>query len=165
MKIHSRLTVQSAELLINYYAEEHLCYHTNVDCLSNLDDLITFFVVDQAWPASTRSIAINTVRNCLASLRVGHSLHFLSQYIDQVLRCARSEKEVTVLESLAEFTVYVAAIADDELFELVIRALRTVLSKKDMFPRYRSGVSDHLPHRLRIQRRRKKRYRLNRQQM
>lgn len=124
MKIHSRLTVQSAELLINYYAEEHLCYHTNVDCLSNLDDLITFFVVDQAWPASTRSIAINTVRNCLASLRVGHSLHFLSQYIDQVLRCARSEKEVTVLESLAEFTVYVAAIADDELFELVIRALK-----------------------------------------
>ncbi|KAI9878186.1 MAG: Tuberous sclerosis 2-like protein [Pleopsidium flavum] len=124
IKVHSRLTIQSAELLIKYYAEERLCYHTNVDCLRNLDDLVTFFVVDQAWPASTRSIAINTAKDGFENLRVKHSMRSLSQYFEQVLRCASSEKEVLVLESLAEFIVDVAVIVDDELFGLVIPALK-----------------------------------------
>ena len=131
VQFHSRLTAHCAELLINYFAEERLCYHTDADCLTNLDSLIECFIINRAWPSSTRCLAISTVEDCLQSLRVKYDQDSLSSYLEKVIRCVSSEREVPVLDSLTEFTLHIAAIADDKLFALIIRALKECSFQED----------------------------------
>lgn len=131
MTFHSRLTDTCAELLANHYANEHLCYNTNSDCLNNLDDLIKCIILDRAWPPAVRSLAINTVRDCLESVNLKYSQEVLRPYLEGMIRCASSEKDILVLESLSEFILQVAGMADDKLFDLVICTLKECAFQED----------------------------------
>lgn len=131
MAFHGRLTGKCAEIMVNYYADEHLCHDTNADCLKNLDDLIKCFILDRVWPPAARSLAVSTVRDCLESISVKYSQDALSPYLEGMIRCASSEKHLLVLESLSEFNLHVAAMADGKLFDLVIRALKDCAFQED----------------------------------
>ena len=128
---HSRLSIQCAEILVHYYADEHLCYNTNADCLINLDVLIRCFILDRVWPPAVRSFAINTVGDCLESIAIKYPQDDLSPYLERIIRCASSEKDILVLESLSDFNLQIAEMADDELFDLLVRALKESAFQED----------------------------------
>ncbi len=131
MTFHGRLTGKCAEILINHYADEQLCYNTNADCLDNLDDLIKCFILNRTWVPAARSLIIKTVQDCLESLSLKYSQDVLSPYLEGMIRFVSSEKDILVLDSLSEFNLQVAAMPDDKLFDFVISALRKCAFRED----------------------------------
>ncbi len=146
MNVRSRLTPQCADVLVRYYKEGNLCYPTNSRCLTNLNDLVEGFVVNRGLPPATRSLAISAFKDCFEDLSAKCSQESLSSYLERVLRCAGSETDVMVLDSLTNLTLHVTAIANDELFEIVLSALKDSSFQEDHVsmtpaPYFRSLVS------------------------
>ena len=126
--IHSQLPDSCAELLIQHYTEEHLCYPSNPDWLTEAKWLIQAFFLDTARPASTRLIVLQAIKDVYEIVAVHFSSTITLELVMPLLCIMPEEMDSGVLEGLRSFAVEIASHTDDSVFDAVVASLHTCLA-------------------------------------
>ncbi|KAK6541742.1 Tuberous sclerosis 2-like protein [Orbilia ellipsospora] len=123
IKMHPHLPDTCAELVINYYATEHLCYPSCSAWLLNSRKLIDLFFKNTARPYHMRISILSLIKDVYETIKEvcdEHSLHALIVAIFDVMP---EERDVKVLEMLVRAAVDVAKDGGGILFDKILAVM------------------------------------------
>ncbi|KAI9813782.1 MAG: Tuberous sclerosis 2-like protein [Pycnora praestabilis] len=119
------------ELVINYYADEHLCYPSNEEWLKKSGQLVEIFFKDSSLPAPLRLLVLKTIKDVYQTITGIVSNDIVNNYAISILDAIPVEKDVGVLEALIGFAVEAAIESDEGLFTRIIGYFHERISAKD----------------------------------
>jgi Domain of unknown function (DUF3384)/Tuberin len=120
IKVHGHLPDSCAELVINYYSEEHLCYPSNREWRTNSSHLVDVFLKNATRPAALRLRVVDEMKEVYKTIRDVCKPEVLNSFLLNILSDLSEEQNVQVLEALVEFAVGVAEDTDKQLFSTII---------------------------------------------
>ncbi|EPS39017.1 hypothetical protein H072_7218 [Dactylellina haptotyla CBS 200.50] len=126
-KLHPHLPDSCAELVINYYATEHLCYPSCSAWLLNSRRLIDIFFKNTGRPYHMRISILSLIKDVYETIKEvcdEHSLHALIVAIFDVMP---GEHDVRVLEMLVRVAVDVAKDGGELLFQKIMTVMAETL--------------------------------------
>ena len=126
--IHRRIPHTCTELLVKYYAEEHLCYPSDPDWVAESRWLVESFFCDPTRPASTRLLVLRLIADVHAIVADHFPSTTILDLVMPILYRLREETDVEVLEALKGFVVEIAGHSDEALFDTVLITLAECLS-------------------------------------
>ncbi|KAF3920330.1 Tuberin [Dactylellina cionopaga] len=143
VKMNQHLPDTCAELVINYYATEHLCYPSCSAWLLNSRKLIDIFFRNTARPYHMRISILSLIKDVYETIKEvcdEHSLHALIVAIFDVMP---NERDVKVLEKLVRVAVDVAKDGGVLLFEKILTVMAETLENHSMQGQGGSGASSN----------------------
>ncbi|KAI9793348.1 MAG: Tuberous sclerosis 2-like protein [Peltula sp. TS41687] len=126
--IHSHLPDTCAELLVQHYAEEHLCYPSNPDWLTEAKWLIQAFFLDPIRPASIRLLVLQAIKDIYQIVAVDSSSTDILELVMPVYCIMPKETDDGVLEGLRDFAVDIASHRNESISDAIIASLHTCLA-------------------------------------
>ena len=129
--ISHRLPHTSAELLLRYYSEEHLCYPSNSSWLADSRQLIKTIFNDVKRPAGLRQMVLREIRGVYELVSGYLPMSTVLQLIEPILESTSDETDEAVLEDLKTFVVRVAGDGDTAISDVAFKTLADCLSKND----------------------------------
>ncbi|KZF21365.1 hypothetical protein L228DRAFT_171200 [Xylona heveae TC161] len=124
MELADRLPDSCAELLVNYYKQENLCYPSNERWLVDSRRLVEVYLKQGDRPSALRIELIQTLTDAYQTISYICPHDVVSEFAMSVLDCIEVERDVRILDPLVTFAVEVASDADENLFSKIITLLR-----------------------------------------
>ncbi|KAH0543335.1 hypothetical protein FGG08_002291 [Glutinoglossum americanum] len=134
IRVHGHLPDSCAELVINHYSEEHLCYPSNREWLSNSSHLVDIFLKNSTRPATLRLKVVDEMKEVYQTVKDVCQLDVLNEFLLGTLSDLSEEQNVQVLEALVEFAVGVAVDTDEQLFSTIIDLFLECFSADQLTP-------------------------------
>ncbi|KAL7270488.1 Tuberous sclerosis 2-like protein [Rhizina undulata] len=129
VRVHGHLPDSTAELIINYYAAEHLCYPSCSDWKSNCRKLIEIFFRDRLRPSSLRISVLSVIKDVYETIRGVCEESFLHELVMVVFEDIQSERNTKVLEALVKIVVDVAGDGGMKLFDKLMAYLISFVNR------------------------------------
>lgn len=126
--VSHRLPNTTAELLVKFYVDEHLCYPSSPGWLADSKHLIKCFMADQARPVSVRMQVLEEMSRVYDLVEPHLSPALTCQFVNPILAHFQDETDGQVLESLKAFALKVADHPDKQASDLAIGALARCIS-------------------------------------
>ncbi|KAF3159307.1 Tuberous sclerosis 2-like protein [Orbilia oligospora] len=120
LKMHGHLPDSGAELVINYYATEHLCYPSCSAWLLNSRRLIDIFFKNRDRPYMIRVSILSLIKDVYETIKEVCDEHSLHTLIVAVFDAMPGERDERVLEKLVRVAVDVAKDGGVLLFEKIM---------------------------------------------
>ncbi|KAI9697973.1 MAG: Tuberous sclerosis 2-like protein [Candelina mexicana] len=132
MRMHKYLPRTSTEQLIDYYAEEQLCYPSNEEWLHNSKQLIEVLFMDHSQLSSIRAKVLKIVKDVYRTIIEICQPEVSQGFLMPIVDIISSEEDDAILEALVDFAVSVADEADTYLFDVILGVLGNRLMKKEL---------------------------------
>ncbi|KAI9718908.1 MAG: hypothetical protein M1812_003792 [Candelaria pacifica] len=128
MRMHAYLPLPSTEQLIEYYADEQLCYPSNEHWLHNTNRLIEVLFMDRSKLTSVRLRVLNIVKDVYRTI-LGICAPDVSRgLLTPIVSTISAESDDTILEALVDLAVSVVDEADADLFDVIFSIFHNRLS-------------------------------------
>jgi hypothetical protein len=134
IRVHGHLPDSCAELVINHYSEEHLCYPSNREWRNNSSHLVDVFLKNSTRPAVLRLRVVDEMKEVYQTVRDVCQQEVLNAFLLSILSDLSEEQNVQVLEALVEFAVDVAVDTNDQLFSTIIDLFLDCFSADQLTP-------------------------------
>ncbi|KAF3935757.1 Tuberin [Dactylella cylindrospora] len=132
VKMNQHLPDSCAELVINYFATEHLCYPSCSAWLLNSRKLIDIFFKNTARPYHMRISILSLIKDVYETIKEVCDEHSLHALIVSIFDDLPVEKDIKVLEALVRVAVDVAKDGGTLLFEKVLNLMVETLENNSM---------------------------------
>ncbi|KAF3925541.1 Tuberin [Orbilia brochopaga] len=132
VKMHLHLPNSCAELVIDYYATEHMCYPSCSGWLLNSRRLIDIFFKNTSRPYQMRISVLSLIKDVYETIKEvcdERSLHALIVGIFDVMP---QEKDIQVLDNLVKVAVDVAKDGGHLLFDKIITVMVETLENNSL---------------------------------
>lgn len=121
--VHGHLPDSAADLLIDYYAAEHLCYPSCIDWMTNMQRLLAMFFKSKLRPARLRISVLTLVKDVYETIKGICDEDQLQEMILSVFEGIREEIDGMVLDALVRIAVDVSGGGNRVLFDKIIDIL------------------------------------------
>ncbi|KAK6354179.1 Tuberous sclerosis 2-like protein [Orbilia blumenaviensis] len=132
MKMNGHLSDSGAELVINYYATEHLCYPSCSAWLLNSRRLIDIFFKNRDRPYTIRVSILSLIKDVYETIKEVCDEHSLHTLIVAVFDVMPGEWDERVLEKLVRVAVDVAKDGGWLLFEKIMGVMVETLENNTL---------------------------------
>ncbi|KAK6511499.1 Tuberous sclerosis 2-like protein [Arthrobotrys musiformis] len=132
IKMHAHLPDSGAELVINYYATEHLCYPSCSAWLLNSRRLIDIFFRNRDRPYMIRVSILSLIKDVYETIKEVCDEHSLHTLIVAVFDAMPGERDERVLEKLVRVAVDVAKDGGVLLFEKIMGVMVETLENNSL---------------------------------
>ena len=123
IRVHPHLPNSGAELVINYYSTEHLCYPSCAEWLDNCRQLLNVFFRTRTRPPSIRISVLHLIKDVYETIRDVCEDEILHTLAVSVFEDFQSEKDLKVLDALIKTVVDVSSDTSIELFKTLLALL------------------------------------------
>lgn len=134
VRVHRLLPDSSAEVVITYYATEHLCYPSCPDWIENTQSLLNIFFRSKTRPTRLRISVLTLIKDVYETIKDVCEEEQLHSLVLSLFEDIKLERDIKVLESLVKIAVDVAGDGDISLFEKVIDILANFIPPKEQTP-------------------------------
>lgn len=121
--IYSQLPNTGADLLVQHYSDEHLCYPSNPDWLTEARWLVRAFFDETSRPASTRLLVIRAINDVYQIIADHFPSTTITQLVMPVFDIMPRETDSDVLEGMKVFAAEVAVHAEEAVFDALVASL------------------------------------------
>ncbi|RVD83346.1 uncharacterized protein DFL_007738 [Arthrobotrys flagrans] len=132
LKMHGHLPDSGAELVINYYATEHLCYPSCSAWLLNSRRLIDIFFRNRDRPYMIRVSILSLIKDVYETIKEVCDEHSLYTLIVAVFDAMPDERDERVLEKLVRVAVDVAKDGGWLLFKKIMEVMVETLENNSL---------------------------------
>ncbi|KAG0641715.1 hypothetical protein HOY80DRAFT_1038654 [Tuber brumale] len=122
-RVHSHLPNSAAELVINYYSTEHLCYPSCGEWLDNCRQLLNAFFRTRTRPPSMRISVLHLIKGVYETIRDVCEDEVLHALVVSVFEDFQSERDPKVLDALIKTVVDLSGHASMKLFAILLALL------------------------------------------
>ncbi len=129
MRMHEHLPNASTEQLIDYYAEERLCYPSNEDWQYNAKQLAETLFLDHSQLPSARLRVLNILKDVYRTILSVCQPNASRGFLMPIVTTISAEDDDMILEALVDLAVSVADEADAVFFDVIFDILCTRLPK------------------------------------
>lgn len=123
IRVHGHLPDSAADLLIDYYATEHLCYPSCIDWITNIQRLFFMFFKSKLRPARLRISVLTLVKDVYETIKGICDEDQLQEMILSIFEGIREETDGEVLDAQVHIAVDVAGGGNRVLFNTIIDIL------------------------------------------
>ncbi|RPB05842.1 hypothetical protein L873DRAFT_549909 [Choiromyces venosus 120613-1] len=123
IRVHSHLPNPAAEMVISYYATEHLCYPSCAEWLDNCRQLLEVFFRTRTRPPSMRISILHLIKDVYETVRDVCEDELLHTLVISVFEDFQNEKDLKVLEALIKIVVDISGDTSMELFKILLALL------------------------------------------
>lgn len=123
LTVHGHIPDFVAEMVIGYYASEHLCYPSCTEWLENSQRLLDVFFRTRARPAEMRVQVLSLIKDVYETIREVSEESLLHELIMVVFEDIQTEQDPRVLEALIKITVDVAGDSNLGMFNRLVDIL------------------------------------------
>ncbi|KAF8472461.1 hypothetical protein BDZ91DRAFT_652468 [Kalaharituber pfeilii] len=130
-RVHGHLPDSAADMVIEYYASEHLCYPSCTNWMENIERLLSIFFRSKVRPARLRISVLSLVKNVYETIKDVCDEGLLHTIVLSVFEGIHDEVDGKVLDALVRIAVDVAGDGNEALFDKVIDILAEFIPPKD----------------------------------
>ncbi|PWW80396.1 hypothetical protein C7212DRAFT_342089 [Tuber magnatum] len=123
IRVHSHLPNSAAELVINYYSTEHLCYPSCAEWLDNCRQLLNVFFKTRTRPPSMRISVLHLIKGVYETIRDVCEDEVLHALFVSVFEDFQNEKDLKVLDALIKTVVDISGDTSMKLFNTLLALL------------------------------------------
>lgn len=134
VRVHEHLPDSVAELVINYYATEHLCYPSCAEWLGNCRHLLSIFFNTRSRPAHIRISVLSLMKDVYETIKDVCEDPILHSLITSVFEGFRNERDSEVLEAMVKMAVDVTGDSTPRLFETLLGVLTEYVGLESGLP-------------------------------
>lgn len=123
VRVHGHLPDSSADMVIDYYATEHLCYPSCAEWMANMQRLLDMFFRSKMRPARLRISILTLVKDVYETIKDVCDEKELHSMVLSIFDDIKEETDGKVLDALVRIAVDVAGDGSKVLFEKIIHIL------------------------------------------
>lgn len=130
-KIHELLPDSAAGLVLDYFAEFHCCFPSDIQWEDNVSLVLETFFRDRRRSISVRSRAFRIITEVIDILEIidaESGVYTAPGLTQSLLDGIAEESETQILQNIVSFAVSVSQSADQDLFDHIIDCLRSVVA-------------------------------------
>lgn len=134
-RVHPHLPESCAKLVIDYYADNRLCYPSDPNWNSNITFLLDAFFSNRSRIADIRLQALKAITDVYEMIELMGEYQdpkCLYKLVSGILENLSEEREVTVLHEVVSFAVNVADTAEPRIFEYIVKQLHQCISSDQL---------------------------------
>jgi len=132
--VHGHLPDSAADMVIEYYATEHLCYPSCPDWTSNIRALLDMFFKSKIRPARLRISVLTLIKDVYETIKDVCDEDVLHGMVLSIFDDIREETDGKVLDALVRIAVDVAGDGNKMLFDKVVDILASFIRTEEQSP-------------------------------
>ena len=131
-RIHGHLPDSAAEMVIEHYATEHLCYPSCAEWMVNIQRLLNIFFKSKIRPSRLRISVLTLIKDVYETIKDVCDKDQLHSMVLSLFENMKEEADGKVLDALVRIAVDVAGDGSRALFDRVIDILTQFIPSKDL---------------------------------
>ncbi|RPB20774.1 hypothetical protein L211DRAFT_491798 [Terfezia boudieri ATCC MYA-4762] len=132
--VHGHLPDSAADMVIEYYATEHLCYPSCPDWMSNIRALLNMFFKSKIRPARLRISVLTLVKDVYETIKGVWDEDEVHSMVLSIFDDIREETDGKVLDALVRIAVDVAGDGNKTMFDKVVGILAGFIPTEEQLP-------------------------------
>ena len=129
--MHLELKAPAFELLFSHLVNQRLCFPPAEQWVARFTTLVKLFLLDSSKPATTRCLVLEVAKEVHKAIHDYDDQRGYTNIVLLVLDRMKEEKNLLVINSLAEFLSMCTAEVDDVVFREVVAFLQSMAAVRD----------------------------------
>jgi len=132
--VHGHLPDSAADMVVEYYATEHLCYPSCPDWMSNIQALLNMFFKSKIRPSRLRISVLTLIKDVYETIKDVCDEDELHSMVLSIFDDIKEETDGRVLDALVRIAVDVAGDGSKMLFDKVVDILAGFIPPNEQSP-------------------------------